>query len=123
MRYMFLIYSRELPPEQLPDMAELRARHWAVMDETRRLGILEGAEPLRPTSTATTVRMQDGKPLILDGPFAETKEVLLGFYIVDCETKEEALQIAKDLGKASSSEGCFEIRPLTLFRQNQLANP
>jgi hypothetical protein len=113
MRYMFLIYSRELPPEQMPDLAELKARHWAVMDETRRLGILEGAEPLRPTSTATTVRMQEGRPLILDGPFAETKEQLAGYYILNCKDLDEAIAWAQKIPSGCKGvDGCIEIRPL-----------
>src|SRR5271166_3165247 len=68
MRYMFLIYSREteMAGMSAADMDELKAAHWAVMDETRARGIFRGAEPLHPTATATTVRMEGGKPLVLD---------------------------------------------------------
>ena len=77
---MFLIYSQENPAELSEEkMEQLRAAHLAVMDEARSKGIFEAAEPLRPTSTATTLRMKAGKPLILDGPFAETKEQLAGY--------------------------------------------
>ncbi len=64
---------------------KVRAGHWAVIDETRRRASCAG-EPLHPTATATTIRMDGGKPLILDGPFAETKEQLAGYYILDCGT-------------------------------------
>ena len=74
MRYIMLIYTKEtvagLSEEQ---KVQLRGAHWAAMQEAKAKGILQGAEPLGPTSTATTVRMVDNKPLITDGPFAETK--------------------------------------------------
>jgi hypothetical protein len=93
----------------------------AVQEKIAKDGKLGPVGRLGPTKSAFTLR-KGKETMVMDGPFAETKEVLLGFYIVDCETKEEALQIAKDLGKASMTEGCFEIRPLTVFRANQLAN-
>jgi hypothetical protein len=93
----------------------------AVQEEIAKKGKLGPVGRLGPTKSAFTLRKGGKESMVMDGPFAETKEVLLGFYIVDCETKEEALQIAKDLGKASMTEGCFEIRPLSLFRANQLA--
>ena len=68
---------------------------------------------LLPTTTATTLRKSD-PPMVLDGPFAETKEQLLGFYIIDVADLEEALDVARDLGKANPG-GAYEIRPLRLF--------
>jgi hypothetical protein len=68
---------------------------------------------LMPTTAATTLRKTD-PPLVIDGPFAETKEQLLGFYIVDCADLDEALGIARDLGQANPG-GSYEIRPLRLF--------
>jgi hypothetical protein len=70
---------------------------------------------LKPTSTATTVR-KGREPLLVDGPFAETKEQLLGFYIVDCSTHDEAIETARELARASSSAGACEIRPIALFQ-------
>jgi hypothetical protein len=114
MRYMFLIYSREHAPEgSAEELEQLKAAHWAVMDETRRKGIFQGAEPLKPTATATTVRMEGGKPLILDGPFAETKEQLGGYYILDCNNLDEAIAWAAKIPTAcKGGEGCIEIRPI-----------
>jgi hypothetical protein len=69
-----------------------------------------------PTTTATTVRMggKTGRdPVVLDGPFAETKEVLLGFYLIDCETLEDAIETAKQIGRDENVT--FEIRPVKLF--------
>jgi hypothetical protein len=58
---------------------------------------------------------------VIDGPFAETKEQLLGFYIVDCKTLDQAIETARDLARASSSPGAYELRPLALFRPGSLA--
>src|SRR5436309_9152854 len=93
MRYMFLIYTNEKADAQLtPGQVQAAMEgHRAVMSETSQLGIFRGAEPLQPTSTAKTVRMQDGKVLSTDGPFAETKEQLGGYYILDCTDLDEAL--------------------------------
>jgi len=118
MRYMFLIYSQEvaepLPPEE--DRA-IRLGHRAVMDETSRRGILRGAEPLRPTSTATTLRHHDGRVLITDGPFAETKEQLAGYYILDCQDLDEALEWAARIPTACAGRsGCVEVRPLQAMK-------
>ncbi|HSR98487.1 MAG TPA: YciI family protein [Kofleriaceae bacterium] len=70
---------------------------------------------LMPTTTAMTIR-KGKEPIVMDGPFAETKEQLLGFYVVDCENLDEAIETAKDLARASGSAGAFEIRPLAVFR-------
>ena len=115
MRYMFLIYSREIEMGGMSpaDMEELRAAHRAVMDETRAKGIFQGAEPLHPTATATTVRINGGKPLVTDGPFAETKEQLAGYYILDCKDLDEAIAWAARIPTAcKGGEGCIEIRPI-----------
>jgi hypothetical protein len=114
MRYMLLIYQDE--KGKVPSSAETTEAmegHWAVMEETRKLGIFRGAEPLQPTSTATTVRMQGGKRVVLDGPFAETKEQLAGYYLLDCENMDEAIGWASKLPLVcSGGMGCIEIRPL-----------
>ena len=115
MRYMFLIYSRETDMAGMTpaDMEALKAAHWAVMDETRAKGIFHGAEPLHPTATATTVRMDGGKPLVTDGPFAETKEQLAGYYILDCKDLDEAITWAARIPTAcKGGAGCVEIRPI-----------
>jgi hypothetical protein len=115
MRYMMLIYSREDPEAaaRAEDMQKLRMAHAAVMQEATRKGVLQGAEPLKPTSTATTVRMIEGKPLITDGPFAETKEQLAGYYIIECKDLDEAIEWAAKIPTAcKGGEGCIEIRPL-----------
>jgi hypothetical protein len=115
MRYMFLVYSREaeMAEGSTEDILAVRAGHWAVINETKKRGLFCAGEPLRPTSTATTVRMQGGKPLILDGPFAETKEQLAGYYILDCGNLDEAIDwAAKIPTSCKGGEGCVEIRPI-----------
>src|SRR5437773_1426879 len=118
MRYMLLIYTQESPasPEE---MEQVKQAHRIVMEETSRKGILQGAEPLAPTRTATTVRVQDGNVLTTDGPFAETKEQLAGYYILDCKDLDEAVSyVAKIPTCCGGGEGCIEIRPLrALSRQ------
>jgi hypothetical protein len=114
MRYMMLVYSSEPPGGLRPEEAErIRAGHWQVMDEATRKGVLIGAEPLAPTSTATTVRIQNGRPIVSDGPFAETKEHLAGYYIIECENLDEAIDWAAKIPTACrGAEGCIEVRPL-----------
>lgn len=114
MRYMFLIYRREI--EMSESSAEERERiaagHWAVMDETKKRGIFEAGEPLQPTATATTVRKENSTPVVLDGPFAETKEQLAGYYILACKDLDEAILWAAKIPTACQGEGCVEIRPI-----------
>lgn len=114
MRYMMLIYSKEKTADLSTEEVErIKAGHHVVIEETTRKGILQAAEPLAPTATATTVRMQNGKPLIIDGPFAETKEQLAGYYILDCENLDEAIEWAAKIPTGcKGSDGCIEIRPL-----------
>jgi hypothetical protein len=69
---------------------------------------------LLPTTAATTLRKDQDPPLVLDGPYAETKEQLLGFYVIDCVDLEEAIGVARDLAKANPG-GAYEIRPVRMF--------
>lgn len=114
MRYMLLIYQKEQDgPRSGQEAEQAMAAHWAVMDETKKLGIFKGAEPLQPTSTATTIRMQEGRLVTVDGPFAETKEQLAGYYILDCKNLDEAIGWASKLPLAcTGGQGCIEIRPI-----------
>ena len=119
MKYMFLIYSQELP--EGPDPAEvesIKAGHWAVMQEARQKGILVAVEGLKPTSTATTVRIEDGRPVTLDGPFAETKEQLAGYYILECKDLDEAIQWGSRIPSGcKGAQGSIEIRPVAELPQ------
>jgi hypothetical protein len=114
MRYMLLMYSRETPEGPTPDEVDALIRdHSALVTDAKRKGVLLAVEGLKPTVTATTVRMQDGKALVLDGPFAETKEQLAGYYILECRDLDEAVEWAKRMPTAcKGSSGCVEIRPV-----------
>jgi hypothetical protein len=114
MRYMMLIYSKEQPggPEQGASQRNY-VGHRALMDEAARKGIFVAAEPLAPTASATTVRVENGKAVVTDGPFAETKEQLAGYYILNCESLDEAVEWAARIPTmCKGGEGCVEIRPL-----------
>jgi hypothetical protein len=114
MRYMMLVYSTEGPDGLSGEEADrIMSGHRRVMEEATRRGVLEGAEPLAPTSTATTVRVQNGQMLVTDGPFAETKEHLAGYYIIDCENLDQAIEwAAKIPTECQGGAGCIEIRPM-----------
>ncbi|PRD53473.1 YciI family protein [Phyllobacterium myrsinacearum] len=88
----------------------------AVQDKLAKSGKLGPVARLLPTTAATTLRKSRGEPLVVDGPFAETKEQFLGFYVVDCESLDEALAFARDLAQANPGQGSYEIRPIALFR-------
>ncbi|HYE48844.1 MAG TPA: YciI family protein [Azospirillaceae bacterium] len=91
------------------------AKLGAVQKKLAEAGRLGPVARLLPTTAATTVR-KGREPLVLDGPFAETKEQLLGFYVVDCASLEEAIETARELARASSSAGAFELRPLSYYQ-------
>lgn len=113
MRYMMLIYSREDEAATPEDIRAVAMAHEAVMDQTRAQGIFCAADPLQPSVTATTVRVQAGQSLVTDGPFAETKEQLAGYYILDCQDLDEALSwAAKIPTSCAGAPGCIEIRPI-----------
>ena len=70
---------------------------------------------LMPTTTAKTLRKTAGEPLIIDGPFAETKEQFLGFFVMDCDSLDEVIAATRDLAEANPEGGAYEIRPLQLY--------
>ncbi len=112
MRYLMLICTDESadaarsPEESGANMAE----YGVFMEEMNRRGVLLGGERLRPTSDATTVRVRDGETLTSDGPFAETKEQMGGYYMVDCNDLDDAIEIASKIPGARI--GSIEVRPL-----------
>src|SRR5262249_13559462 len=115
MRYMLLIYTREdaVARSSQAEMQQVMNGHLAVMQEARAKGVLQAAEPLANTSTATTVRWQNGSAAVMDGPFAETKEQLAGYYIFHCKDLDEAIAWAKKIPTACGGlQGCVEVRPL-----------
>ena len=97
------------------------ARLAVVEDAMKAKGKMGPVARLLPTTSATTLRKTSGEPLIIDGPFAETKEQFLGFYVADCADMDEALAFARDLAEANPGTGSYEIRPLRFFGDNKLA--
>jgi hypothetical protein len=113
MRYMMLVYTQENQNASPEEMARVSNGHLAVQQETKRRGILRAAEPLETTASATTVRSQNGKVLVTDGPFAETKEQLAGYYILECNDLDEALEWAAKIPSAcGGAAGSIEVRPI-----------
>jgi hypothetical protein len=116
MQYAVLCYHSEnavfawTKEEDDAVMAKLKV----VQDGLAQSGKLGPVVRLMPTTAATTLRKTQDPPLVIDGPFAETKEQLLGFYVVDCASLEEALDIARDLARANPG-GAYEIRPIFYF--------
>ena len=113
MRYLIMIYENENNGVQ-PDDAEM-GRWFGVTEEMQNAGVMIAGEALHPTSSATTVRQRDGKFLTTDGPFAETKEQLGGFYLVECKDLDEALSWAKKM--PNIGRGSMEVRPVVDFSQ------
>ncbi len=93
--------------------AAVMTRLAVVQDKLTRQGRLGPVARLLPTTSATTLRKGDS-PLVIDSPYAETKEQLLGFYVVECPDLDGALDVARDLGRANPG-GAYEIRPIGLF--------
>ena len=111
MRYMFLIHNDESHPE--PGGAgwdELMGQYAAFGESLQNAGLTFTGEPLTPPTTATTVRLMNGKAMLTDGPFAETKEWMSGYYIVDCPDLDDALKIAARV--PSAAFGSVEVRPI-----------
>jgi hypothetical protein len=107
MQYMLLIYAQEGGG---PDDPEVLKRYGAFTQEVREAGKMVGGDRLQPAAAATTVRIRNGETLTTDGPFAETKEVLGGYYILECENLDEALAYAEKIPAAE--HGSVEVRPI-----------
>jgi hypothetical protein len=105
MKYLCLVYLEAQKMRAVPDTECM-----ACGDGLRGRGVLVAAEALQPVETATTVRVRGGRATITDGPFAETKEQLAGFYLVDARNLDEALEIAAKIPPAR--EGSVEVRPV-----------
>jgi hypothetical protein len=116
MRYIALIFGDETAyMQRSPAELDAEMQGYAVFNQAAAAsGTLRGGEMLQPTTTATTVRVRNGQPLITDGPFAETKEQLAGFYILECANLDEALALAAQIPAASF--GCVEVRPILELR-------
>jgi hypothetical protein len=123
MLYAILAYHEEHLIQSLSDREDgaLMEGLMAVHDRLTAEGRMGPAGRLGATALAATVR-GPGRGLVTDGPFAETKEQLLGFYVVDCPTREAAIQAAQDL-KAANPTAAYEIRPMVLYRPGNALGP
>lgn len=111
MRYLLLIYTEETDEAPRPDVAEAgHAAYAQFTADIKRRGLFQAGEALTPTSTATTVRVVDGETVATDGPFAETKEALGGFYLIEARDLDEAIEVAARVPAASF--GSIEVRPI-----------
>lgn len=112
MRYLLTIYQNESVIAQYsPEERNARYKDYMTFnEEAQKRGVMNGGEALLPTNTATTVRVRDGKTLTTDGPFAETKEQLGGFYLLTCKDLDEAIELAAKIPAAE--DGSIEIRPI-----------
>jgi len=114
MRYLALLYGDENVVSSDEEMQEMMKAYVAFGEEGDKAGVLTGVgEALQPTSTATTVRVRDGETVTTDGPFAETKEQLGGFYLFECKNLDQAIEWAAKIPAAK--DGSVEVRPIMEF--------
>jgi hypothetical protein len=117
-QYMLLIYNEPggwdtMTPEQ---QQSVFAEYGAYTEELQGSGKMVAGDALQPTTTATSIRVREGETLTTDGPFAETKEVLGGYYLIDVETIDEALDWAAKIPGAR--HGSIEVRPVMVFEED-----
>ena len=112
MQYLLLIYSsEEVWEKKTPDeINAVMAEYGAFTESIVKSGNFKAGEELQPVSAATTVRVRNGKSQVTHGPFAETREQLGGFYLIEADTPEQAIQLAGRI--PSAREGCIEVRPI-----------
>jgi hypothetical protein len=116
MQYMLLIYGNENAYKSMqgkPEGAELHAAYGAYTQALIKAGVMKGGDQLKDSSTATTVRLEGGKAKVLDGPYAETKEQLAGYYIIDVPDADTALSWAAKCPGATY--GAMEVRPIIMM--------
>ena len=118
MRYLCLIYSDEAQWETMPE-AEVNAvmgEYFAFTDSIKKSGHYVAGDALKPTTTATSVRVRNGKLSTTDGPFAETKEHLGGYYLIEAKDLNDAIQVAARI--PSARIGTIEVRPVEVYNQS-----
>ena len=112
MQYILLIYDNEeaMKSRSSAEMGQLMSAYQKFTQEIVNAGNFKAGDPLQPSNTATTVRQREGKTLVTDGPFAETKEQLGGYYLIEAKDLDEAIAIA---GRVPSAQwGSIEVRPI-----------
>src|SRR5438093_940230 len=122
MKYLLMIYCDEAADARktASENEQVMGAYYAYTTEVREAGALKAGEALHPSTTATMVRVRDGKILTTDGPFAETKEQLGGFYLLECKDLDEAIQWSSKIPDAKT--GTIEIRPVVDFSQSMPQN-
>ena len=122
MQYAILCYHDEavVGAWTKEEDAAVMGKLTVVQQKLAKQGRLGPVARLMPTTTATTLRKDRENPLVIDGPFAETKEQLLGFYVVDCASLEDALEVARELARANPG-GAYEIRPVLALNPGTIA--
>ena len=112
MQYLLMIYGNEagMQAASKDQVTQMSAAYMAYTEAMKQAGVIRGGERLRPTSEATTVRVNNGKTQVLDGPYADTKEQLGGFYMIDVPDLDAALSWAAKCPGASM--GTMEVRPI-----------
>ena len=112
MKYLCLIYQDESAAQRLPkeEFQKIHGEYLAFTDDLKKSGRLLGNHGLQPTQAATTVRVRDGKITTTDGPFAETKEQLGGYYLIEARDLNDAIQVAAKI--PSARFGSIEVRPV-----------
>ena len=115
MKYILLIYGDEREWTSLPkeDLAKVYEAHGAYGEAMAKAGVMRGGYELQPVATATSLRFTNGKPKTYDGPFAETKEQLGGYYLIEAKDLDEATKIAARV--PSAKFGTIEVRPIHVF--------
>jgi len=112
MQYMLMIYSNEaaLQAAKPADMQQMMAAYGAYTEAMKKAGVLVAADRLQPTATATTVRLANGKTEVLNGPYADTREQLGGYYLIEAPDLDAAIAWAARCPGAS--HGTMEVRPV-----------
>jgi hypothetical protein len=111
-QYMLMCCNPEMDAAERADAEARMPLLQELHRNLREAGILLDVQRLRSTDSATTVRVHDGQTEITDGPFAVTKEVLAGYYLVECPDLDEALKVAAELSAARDGHGTIEVRPV-----------
>ena len=115
MQYMLLIYDAESaePAPGTPEFEAMMGGYYAFTEKVKSDGVMVAGDALEKVATATTVRVRNDSTETTDGPFAETREVLGGYYLLDCKDLDEAIQYAAQI--PSAKYGSIEIRPVMIF--------
>jgi hypothetical protein len=112
MQYLLLIYENEAGRQNV-DRSNMMAEYGKFTKSIIESGNFKAGDALQATSTATTVRVKDGKPITTHGPFAETREALMGYYLIDAKDLDQALGIAARVPSAKT--GSIEVRPIMVY--------